>query len=176
MFHDKAKRTQQGNLLTQLPMPQTYLEWEIQMVWYVNVSDQTAIFTHKTKMLILICWKCFLAFNVLNMTKTAGWIQNFKKKRRNSPKKTVPFLLHYCDNLCTSDGSDGTQKWPWAPWQWVGMTFQVFMGSSGAQIAFTILLATSIGKNCSILTQCTAYDRGTRQCGWMLLDWTLLSI
>ena len=25
-----------------------------------------------------------------------------KKKRRNSPKKTVPFLLHYCDDLCTA--------------------------------------------------------------------------
>ena len=36
-------------------------------------------------------------------------------------------------------------KWPWAPWQWEGMTFQAFRGSSGAQIAFTILLATSIG-------------------------------
>ena len=39
---------------------------------YVNVSDQTSIFTHETKMLILICWKCFLAFNVLNMTRTDG--------------------------------------------------------------------------------------------------------
>ena len=124
---------------------------------YVNVSDQTAIFTHETKMLISICWKCFLAFIVLKMTKTAGWIQNFKKKRRNSPKKTVPFLLHYFDNLCTSDGSDGTQKWPWAPWQWVGMTFQALRGPSGAKIAFMILLATSIGDT---VTQCTAHDKG----------------
>ena len=29
----------------------------------------------------------FLAFNVLNMTRTE--IQNFSKKRRNSPKKTI---------------------------------------------------------------------------------------
>ena len=36
-------------------------------------------------------------------------------------------------------------KWPGAPWKWVGMTFQVFRVSSVAQIAFTILLATSIG-------------------------------
>ena len=48
-------------------------------------------------------------------------------------------------------------KWPWAPWQWVGMTFQAFRGSSGAQIAFTILLATSIGDR---VTQCTAHERG----------------
>ena len=47
---------------------------------YVNVSDQTSTFTHKTKMLISICWKCILTFNVLNMTKTDGWIQNFKKQ------------------------------------------------------------------------------------------------
>ena len=37
------------------------------------------------------------------------------------------------------------------------MTFQAFRGSSGAQIAFTILLATSIGDT---VTQCTAHDRG----------------
>ena len=36
---------------------------------YVNVSDQSSIFTQETKMLISVCWKCFLAFNVLNMTK-----------------------------------------------------------------------------------------------------------
>ena len=28
---------------------------------YVNVSDQSSIFTHETKMLISICWICFLA-------------------------------------------------------------------------------------------------------------------
>ena len=37
------------------------------------------------------------------------------------------------------------------------MTFQAFRGSSGAQIAFTILLATSIGDT---VTQCTAHERG----------------
>ena len=37
------------------------------------------------------------------------------------------------------------------------MTFQVFRGSSGAQIAFTILLATSIGDT---MTQYTAHERG----------------
>ena len=37
------------------------------------------------------------------------------------------------------------------------MTFQAFRGSSGAQIAFTILLATSIGNT---VTQCTAHERG----------------
>ena len=37
------------------------------------------------------------------------------------------------------------------------MTFQAFRGSSGAQIAFTILLATSIGDR---VTQCTAHERG----------------
>ena len=39
----------------------------------------------------------------------------------------------------------------------MGMTFQAFRGSSGAQIAFTILLATSIGDR---VTQCTAHERG----------------
>ena len=28
--------------------------------------------------------------------------KTLKKKRRDSPKKTVPFLLHYCANLCTA--------------------------------------------------------------------------
>ena len=37
------------------------------------------------------------------------------------------------------------------------MTFQAFRGSSGAQIAFMILLATSIGDT---VTQCTAHDKG----------------
>ena len=44
----------------------------------------------------------------------------------------------------------------------MGMTFQAFRGSSGAQIAFTILLATSIGDR---KTQCTAHERGGRQRG-----------
>ena len=39
----------------------------------------------------------------------------------------------------------------------MGMTFQAFRGSSGAQIAFWILLATSIGER---VTQCTAHERG----------------
>jgi len=39
----------------------------------------------------------------------------------------------------------------------MGMTFQAFWGSSGAQIAFTILSATSIGDT---VTQCTAHERG----------------
>ena len=37
------------------------------------------------------------------------------------------------------------------------MAFQAFRGPSGAQIAFTILLATSIGNT---VTQCTAHERG----------------
>ena len=37
------------------------------------------------------------------------------------------------------------------------MTFQAFRGSLGAQKAFTILLATSIGDT---VTQCTAHKRG----------------
>ena len=37
------------------------------------------------------------------------------------------------------------------------MTFQAFRGSSRAQKAFTILLATSIGDR---VTQCTAHERG----------------
>ena len=28
--------------------------------------------------------------------------RTLKNKRRNSPKKTVPFLLHYCDTQCTA--------------------------------------------------------------------------
>ena len=34
-----------------------------------------------------VCWLCFLSFNILNMTSTDGWIQNFTKKRHNSLKK-----------------------------------------------------------------------------------------
>ena len=39
---------------------------------YVNVSDQSSIFTHETKMLISIFWKCVLDFNELNMMRTDG--------------------------------------------------------------------------------------------------------
>ena len=59
------------------------------MICYVDMSDQTANFTHETKMLISLCWKCSLAFNELNMMRTDSWIQNFSKKRRNSPKKKI---------------------------------------------------------------------------------------
>ena len=38
-----------------------------------------------------------------------------------------------------------------------GMTFQAFRGLSGAQMAFTILLATSIGDR---VTQFTAHESG----------------
>ena len=47
----------------------------------VNVSDQISIFAHETKMLLSVCWKCILTFNVLDMTRTDGWIQIFLKKR-----------------------------------------------------------------------------------------------
>ena len=46
------------------------LVWLSNKYEYVNVSDQTSIFTHEIKMLISICWKYFLAFNVLNVTRT----------------------------------------------------------------------------------------------------------
>ena len=46
----------------------------------VNVSVQTSFFTHKTKMLILMCWKCFSAINVLNMMRKDGWILNTSKE------------------------------------------------------------------------------------------------
>ena len=39
----------------------------------------------------------------------------------------------------------------------MGKTFQAFRGPSGAQIAFTILLGTSISDT---VTQCTAHDKG----------------
>ena len=69
-----------------------------QRIWYVNVSDQTAFFTHKTKTLISILLKCFLAFNVLNMTKTAGWIQNFKKRDVIALKRQ---FLFFCTIVTT---------------------------------------------------------------------------
>ena len=41
----------------------TVLLWKYGKNLYVNVSDQTAIFTHETKtLLISICWKCFFSF------------------------------------------------------------------------------------------------------------------
>ena len=53
--------------------------------------------------------------------------------------------------LVTSDGSDGNQNDPGHPDnEWA------FRGSTGAQIAFTILLATSIGDT---VTQSTAHKR-----------------
>ena len=95
----------------------------------MNVSDQTAIFTHKTKMLISICWKCFLAFNVLNMTRTDSWIQNFQKKRRNSPKTTIClFFTIVTHSVLLCYAAIGhfrwvrwLPKWPWAPCRWVAV-------------------------------------------------------
>ena len=92
----------------------------------VNVSDQISIFAHETKMLLSVCWKCFLTFNVLDMTRTDGWIQIFlKKKRCYSPTNTITLLctivtrsvLLICviQRLVTSDGSDGTQNVPGHP-------------------------------------------------------------
>ena len=55
----------------------------------------------------------------------------FKKKRRNSPKKTICLfctIVTHSVLLCyTAIGHlrwvRWDPKWPWAPWQWVGMTF-----------------------------------------------------
>ena len=122
----------------------------IRIYSYVNVSDQSSIFTHETKMLIWIRWKCFLAFNVLNMTRTDGWIQNFsKKKRRNSPKNTIRLFCTVTHSVLLCYTTIGhfrwvrwDPKWPWASWQWVGITFRAFMGPWGAQIAFNILFSS----------------------------------
>ena len=74
---------------------------------YVNMWDQSSIFTHETRMLISILWKCFLAFNVLNMTRTDSWIQqnfglsDFKEKTKvqlNSKLKylhSLQFIFHF---------------------------------------------------------------------------------
>ena len=75
--------------------------------------------------------------------------KTFQKKRRNSPKKTICVICTIVTHsvlLCyTAIGHfrwvRWDPKWPWAPWQWVAMTFQAFRGPSGAQIAFMILLA-----------------------------------
>ena len=65
-----------------------------------------------------------------------------KKDRHYSPKKTIRL---FCTIVRWVTSVRWDPKWPWVPWQWVGMTFQAFRGPSGAQIAFTILLAKSIG-------------------------------
>ena len=113
---------------------------------WVNVSDQSSIFIHRTKMLISKCWKYFLAFNVLNIKRTDGWLQTFPKKE--TQKENTSFL-HYFDtqythHLFTTDGSDGTQNdhgYPANDW---GFLSRRLGGPSGTQIAFTILFATSI--------------------------------
>ena len=71
-----------------------------QELFYVNVSDQASIFTHETKMLILVCLKYFLAFNVLHMTRTDGWVQNLSKKRVVIALKDNTSIMHYCDAQC----------------------------------------------------------------------------
>ena len=55
------------------------------LLCYVNVSNQSLIFIHKTNMLNSI-FRYFSAFNVLNMTRTGSWIQKLKYIYiRNSP-------------------------------------------------------------------------------------------
>ena len=104
---------------------------------YVNVSDQTAILTHEIEMLIWIFWKCFLAFNVLNMTRTDGWIQNFSKKRDVIALKRQyvysALLWHTVYYCVTSDESDGTQNYPGHPtneWGWLPRRLGALRGSN----------------------------------------------
>ena len=63
------------------------LVWLSNKYEYVNVSDQSSIFTHEIKMLILICWKCFFAFNELNdenrLLNTKQTNKQNKTKREN---------------------------------------------------------------------------------------------
>ena len=53
---------------------------------YVNVSDQSSIFIQETKMLIWICLKCFLTFNVLNLDQARSllkWDSRKELKKRH---------------------------------------------------------------------------------------------
>jgi len=93
-LHQEIKILRTETRPSALGMSDTILDLLAQNFQYLNVSYQTANFTHKIKMLISICWECFFsfliaAFNILNMTRADGWIQNFSKKRCNSPKKTI---------------------------------------------------------------------------------------
>ena len=92
------------------------------------------------------CWwvaNVFLAFNVLIWTEQMAEYKNFQTKRRNSPQKTICLFCTilttmFCcviRRLFTSFRSNGTQKWQWAPLQWLGMTFYECGGPLGAQIA-----------------------------------------
>ena len=44
---------------------------------YGNVSHQTSIFTHETKMLISTCWKCFFSFQCTKYGKNRWLHSNF---------------------------------------------------------------------------------------------------
>ena len=80
---------------------------------YVNVSDQSSILTHETKMLISVCWKSFLAFNVLHMTRTDGWIQNFKQRRDIiALKRQYVYSALLCDESLRSDGTQNDPGYP----------------------------------------------------------------
>ena len=67
-----------------------------------------------------------------------------------------------------SNESDGTRNDTEHPDNKKGVTFQAFRGPLGAQIAFTILLATSIDDT---VTQYTAHDRGAANAVTALILW-----
>ena len=84
------------------------------------------------------------------------------KNRRNSPKKTISL---FCNIVTHSVLLSYTVighfrwvkwdlKWPWAPWQRVGMIFQVFTGLSQSYKRHLSVI------KCSIQTQCNDHDRG----------------
>ena len=85
-------------------------------------------------------FRCF--FNLLNMTRTDGWIQNFSKMRDVTALKRQyvcsALIWHtvYCcviQRLVTSDGSDVTRNDPGHPdneWGWLSRHIGVLRGSN----------------------------------------------
>ena len=105
------------------------------MLEYVYVSDQTWIFTYRNQDVDFNMLKMFFSFHCIKYGENR-WLNKklSKKKRRNSPIKTIRLFCTFvtlsvllCHTAICQFRWD--PKWPWAPWQWVGMTFQAFRGS-----------------------------------------------
>jgi len=73
------------------------LVWLSNKYEYVNVSDQTSIFTYEIKMLIWICWKYFFSFQCTECDENSFLL---KSQLRPRPSKIYSELV-----ICTASKS-----------------------------------------------------------------------
>ena len=109
------------------------------LIWYHEILGHTSDVDFEML-------EIFFSFQCTKYEENRWLITNLSKKR--DAKRKYVFSALFWHTVHTWIVHFGwvrwDPKWPWVPCQWLGITFQAFGGPSGAQIAFTMLLATSI--------------------------------